>query len=111
MDERSRHRSLNHGDGFLPRKDLKLLHSALVFKFMHGAKSWRAVSNGIHLAPFEQDEIGPDPFRHACPMGLEGLVSKQDSRYRAGRSDRWVKENRQHVAFRPRDGAVVLIGD
>jgi bifunctional non-homologous end joining protein LigD len=31
--------------------------------------------DGIHLAPFEQGEIGPDVFRHAL-MGLEGLVSK-----------------------------------
>ena len=50
---------------------------------------------GIHLAPFEQGEIGPDLFRHACLMGLEGLVSKhRDSAYRGGRSDRWVKVNR-----------------
>ena len=36
---------------------------------------------------FEQGEIGPDLFRHACLMGLEGLVSKhRDSLYRAGRS-------------------------
>jgi bifunctional non-homologous end joining protein LigD len=32
--------------------------------------------DGIYLAPFEQDEIGPDLFRSACLMGLEGLVSK-----------------------------------
>ena len=32
--------------------------------------------DGIHLADFEQGEIGPDLFRHACLMGLEGLVSK-----------------------------------
>ena len=32
--------------------------------------------DGIHLAPFEQGEIGPDLFRHACLMGLEGLGSK-----------------------------------
>jgi bifunctional non-homologous end joining protein LigD len=32
--------------------------------------------DGIHLAPFEAGEIGPDLFRHACLMGLEGLVSK-----------------------------------
>src|SRR5882757_11278300 len=32
--------------------------------------------DGIHLAPFEQGEIGPDLFRHAFLMGLEGLVSK-----------------------------------
>ena len=30
--------------------------------------------DGIHLAPFEQGEIGPDLFRHACLMGLEDLV-------------------------------------
>ena len=57
--------------------------------------------DGIHLAPFEQGEIGPDLFRHACLMGLEGLVSKhRDSAYRGGRLDRWVKvKNRQHPAF------------
>jgi ATP-dependent DNA ligase len=57
--------------------------------------------DGIHLAPFEQGEIGPDLFRHACLMGPEGLVSKhRDSFYRAGRFDRWVKvENPQHPAF------------
>jgi bifunctional non-homologous end joining protein LigD len=57
--------------------------------------------DGIHAAPFEQGEIGPDLFRHACLLGLEGLVSKhRDSLYRAGRSPRWVKvKNRQHAAF------------
>ena len=57
--------------------------------------------DGIHVAPFEQGEIGPDLFRHACLMGLEGLVSKHcESSYRAGRSNRWVKvKNRQHAAF------------
>ena len=30
--------------------------------------------DGIHLAPFEQGEIGPDLFRVACRLGLEGLV-------------------------------------
>ena len=34
---------------------------------------WRA-ADGIHTAPFDQGEIGPDLFRHACSMGLEGLV-------------------------------------
>jgi bifunctional non-homologous end joining protein LigD len=55
----------------------------------------------LHLAPFEQGEIGPDLFRHACLIGLEGLVSKhRESPYRAGRSDRWIKvKNRLHPAF------------
>jgi bifunctional non-homologous end joining protein LigD len=31
-------------------------------------------------------------FRHACLMGLEGLVSKhRDSLYQGARSDRWIK--------------------
>jgi bifunctional non-homologous end joining protein LigD len=57
--------------------------------------------DGIHLADFEQGEIGPDLFRHACLMGLEGLVSKlRDRPYRPGRSPHWVKvKNRQHPAF------------
>ncbi len=42
---------------------------------------------GIFLSNFEQGEIGPDLYRHACLMGLEGLVSKhKESPYRAGRS-------------------------
>jgi len=48
--------------------------------------------DGVFLSDFEQGEIGPDLFRHACLMGLEGLVSKRsDSRYRAGRSPDWIK--------------------
>ncbi|MEH2503715.1 ATP-dependent DNA ligase [Bradyrhizobium sp. AZCC 1578] len=39
--------------------------------------------DGIFLCAFEQGEIGPDLFRHACLMGLAWLVSKRaDSRYR-----------------------------
>jgi bifunctional non-homologous end joining protein LigD len=36
--------------------------------------------DGIFIAPFEVGEIGPDLFRAACNMGLEGLVSKRDLR-------------------------------
>jgi bifunctional non-homologous end joining protein LigD len=65
------------------------------------ARSLARRIDGIHIAPFEQGEIGPDLFRHACKFGLEGLVSKhRDSTYRGGRFDRWVKvKNRQHPAF------------
>src|SRR4030095_9234067 len=43
--------------------------------------------DGIFLSDFERGEIGPNLFRHACLMGLEGLVSKhRESFYRAGRS-------------------------
>jgi bifunctional non-homologous end joining protein LigD len=57
--------------------------------------------DGIFVAPFEQGEIGPDLFRAACDLGLEGLVSKRRDRpYRAGRSPDWVKvKNRQHPAM------------
>src|SRR6478609_3691840 len=54
--------------------------------------------DGIFLSDFEQGEIGPDLFRHACLMGLEGLVSNHKDRpYRPGRSPNWVKvKNRRH---------------
>ena len=57
--------------------------------------------DGIFLSDFETGEIGPDLFRHACLMGLEGLVSKhRESPYRAGRSDRWIKARTgKHPAF------------
>src|SRR5262245_61875567 len=46
--------------------------------------------DGIFLSDFEQGEIGPDLFRHACLMGLEGLVSKHAGRaYSAGRCQHW----------------------
>jgi bifunctional non-homologous end joining protein LigD len=48
--------------------------------------------NGIFLSDLERGEIGPDLFRHACLMGLEGLVSKRNDRsYRSGVSPNWVK--------------------
>jgi hypothetical protein len=45
--------------------------------------------------------IGPDLFRTACQMGLEGLVSKRRDRpYQAGRSKHWIKiKNRAHPAM------------
>jgi bifunctional non-homologous end joining protein LigD len=57
--------------------------------------------DGIFLSDFEQGEIRPDLFGHACLMGLEGLVSKlKDRPYRPGRSPHWVKvKNRKHPAF------------
>jgi bifunctional non-homologous end joining protein LigD len=57
--------------------------------------------DGIFVSDFEQGEIGPDLFRAACNMGLEGLVSKRADRpYRRGRSKDWIKvKNRKHHAF------------
>jgi ATP-dependent DNA ligase len=55
----------------------------------------------IFAAPYELGEIGPDLFRAACRMGLEGLVSKRRDRpYRTGRSRDWIKiKNRRHPAM------------
>jgi bifunctional non-homologous end joining protein LigD len=40
---------------------------------------------------FETD--GPEMFKHACAIGLEGVVSKvRDSRYNSGRGNDWVKK-------------------
>jgi bifunctional non-homologous end joining protein LigD len=57
--------------------------------------------DGIFISPFEHGEIGPDLFRAACNMGLEGLVSKRRDRpYRGGRSKDWIKvKNRSHPAI------------
>jgi bifunctional non-homologous end joining protein LigD len=57
--------------------------------------------DGIFVAPFEQGEIGPDLFRAACRLGLEGMVSKRRDRpYQAGRSKHWIKvKNRKHPAM------------
>ena len=38
------------------------------------------------------EEDGPLVFRHACKLGLEGIVSKRrDSAYASGRSPHWIK--------------------
>lgn len=61
----------------------------------------RGRPDGIFVNPFEAGEIGPELFRAACRMGLEGLVSKRRDRpYRAGRSKDWIKvKNRKHPAM------------
>lgn len=61
----------------------------------------RGRTDGIFVNPFEVGAIGPDLFRAACNMGLEGLVSKRSDRpYRGGRSPHWIKiKNRTHHAF------------
>ena len=58
--------------------------------------------DGIFQISHEQGETGPDLFRHAWMMGLEGLVSKRSDRpYRGGRSKDWIKvRNHKHPAMR-----------
>lgn len=61
----------------------------------------RGRPEGIFGSPFEIGQIGPQLFRTACRMDLEGLVSKRGDRpYRGGRSKDWIKiKNRTHNAF------------
>jgi bifunctional non-homologous end joining protein LigD len=59
--------------------------------------------DGIFLSDFEQGGIGPDLFRHACLLGLEGLVSKHKDRpYRTGRSNHWLKMKKHPAMTRVR---------
>jgi bifunctional non-homologous end joining protein LigD len=54
--------------------------------------------DGIFISSFEQGEIGPDLFRAACNMGLEGLVSKRRDRpYQSGRSKHWMKVKNRRI--------------
>jgi bifunctional non-homologous end joining protein LigD len=47
---------------------------------------------GLRLNEHIEHEDGETVFRHACRMGLEGIVSKRrDSPYRSGRSPDWLK--------------------
>ena len=52
----------------------------------------RKVGPGVQLNEHLQHEDGDLVFRHACKMGLEGIVSKRlGSPYRSGRSPDWLK--------------------
>jgi len=47
---------------------------------------------GIRFNEHLEYDDGETVFRHACKLGLEGIVSKRkDSRYRSGRSRDWLK--------------------
>jgi ATP-dependent DNA ligase len=65
------------------------------------ARLLRGRPDGIFVAPFASGAIGPDLFRAACDLRLEGIVSKRrDRRYVAGRTREWIKvKNRTHPAM------------
>jgi bifunctional non-homologous end joining protein LigD len=47
---------------------------------------------GLRLNEHLEHHDGELVFRHACKLGLEGIVSKRlGSRYRSGRSPDWLK--------------------
>jgi bifunctional non-homologous end joining protein LigD len=46
----------------------------------------------IAFAEFFEKQDGETVYRHACKLGLEGIVSKlRDSPYRSGRQESWIK--------------------
>jgi bifunctional non-homologous end joining protein LigD len=48
--------------------------------------------HGVWFNDHIEEEDGVIVFRHACKLGLEGIVSKRkDSPYRSGRSPDWLK--------------------
>src|SRR6188472_3526294 len=52
----------------------------------------RKSRHGVRLNEHLEHPEGDVVFRHACEMGLEGIVSKRlGSRYRSGRSPDWLK--------------------
>ena len=64
---------------------------------------------GLFIAEYGQGGNGPDLFRVACNMGLEGIVSKRfDRSYGAGRCKHWIKvKNPAHPAYsRVRDAII-----
>ena len=53
---------------------------------------WPRLAAGIRLNEHMECDDGEIVFRHACKLGLEGIVSKRkDSAYRSGRSSDWLK--------------------
>ena len=46
----------------------------------------------MQLSDHLEGNDGDAAFRHACAMGLEGIVAKRRDRpYRSGRSPDWIK--------------------
>jgi bifunctional non-homologous end joining protein LigD len=69
----------------LPREPLEARKATL-------ASILRKSRCGVRLNEHLEDPEGDVVFRHACKMGLEGIVSKRlGSRYRSGRSPDWLK--------------------
>jgi hypothetical protein len=80
--------------GQLRRETLEVRKTSLV-----------TVLTGVGHGIWYNDHIegdGQTVFRHACKLGLEGIVSKRkDSPYRSGRSPDWLKmKNPAHPAVK-----------
>src|SRR5262245_14530499 len=69
----------------LRRKPLEVRKAAL-------ASILAKAAPGLRLNDHIEEEDGETVYRHACKMGLEGIVSKRKgSPYRSGRSPDWLK--------------------
>jgi bifunctional non-homologous end joining protein LigD len=56
------------------------------------ARLIRGAGHGAQLSDHVDGNDGEAVFRHACAMGLEGIVAKRrDKPYRSGRSPDWIK--------------------
>jgi bifunctional non-homologous end joining protein LigD len=61
------------------------------------ARLLQGAGPGIRLSD-HLDGDGARAFRHACHMGLEGIVAKRRDRpYRSGRSPDWIKVKNPHA--------------
>jgi bifunctional non-homologous end joining protein LigD len=55
-------------------------------------KALRKAGEALRFTEHLESADGPAMHRHACAVGLEGIVSKRvESRYRSGRCRSWVK--------------------
>jgi bifunctional non-homologous end joining protein LigD len=73
-------------DGRDPRREPLEVRKATL------ASVLRRAGPGVQLNTHLEHEDGDVLFRHACKMGLEGIVSKRlGSHYRSGRSPDWLK--------------------
>jgi len=78
---------LLHLDGRDLRNEPLLARKAALAGLLNGV-----AHSGVIRYTDDFDEAGPVIFRHACEMGLEGIVSKRrDAIYRSGRSDNFIK--------------------
>ena len=73
--------NVNLIDGLLESRRWRFACLPLTMRKTNLQRLLRGRMEGIHTAPFEAGEIGPDLFRQACLLGLEGIVSKQTDRF------------------------------
>lgn len=80
---------------YLDGRDLTgepLVERKAVLAKLLGGRTEDAIKRNIIRYTGDFDEAGPVILRHACEMGLEGIVSKRRSAsYRSGRTDNFIK--------------------